>query len=57
MGLPVRSTTGICATVGATLGGFLPGLWGAGQLSLASIAFGAAGGVAGAWLGRRLLDA
>jgi hypothetical protein len=32
-------------------------LWGAGQLSLASIAFGAAGAVAGAWLGRRLLDA
>jgi len=52
----VRSLIGICGTVGLTIGSFVPALWGAGQLSLSSLVFGAAGGVGGVWLAVRLLD-
>jgi len=52
----VRSAVGICCTVGLTIGSFVPSLWGAGQLSLSSLLFGAAGGIAGIWVAARLLD-
>ena len=39
----------IGATVGAVAGSFVPGLWGAGQLSLWAVVFGTIGGIAGIW--------
>jgi outer membrane lipoprotein SlyB len=40
--------------VGSTLGGFIPALWGAGGFSMASVVFGAIGGVLGIWAGYRI---
>lgn len=40
--------------VGSTLGGYVPSLWGAGGLSLASVVFGAIGGLLGIWGGFKL---
>jgi hypothetical protein len=51
-----RSAIGLCALVGMTVGGLVPALWGASSLSLSSLVFSAAGGVAGVWLGARLAD-
>lgn len=53
----VRSTIGICALIGTTIGGFLPELWGASSFSLASVVFSAVGGGAGVWVGVRIADA
>jgi hypothetical protein len=39
---------------GSVLGGFVPGLWGSGVLSLGSIACSGIGGAAGIWIGYRL---
>ena len=50
----MRSVIGLSATVGGTIGGYLPVLWGASSFSLASLAFGALGAVAGIWLAVRL---
>ena len=52
-----RSLIGLCATAGLFVGGYVPLLWGASSLSLQSIVFGVAGGVAGVWLGARLSNA
>jgi hypothetical protein len=41
--------------LGSTLGSFVPGLWGAGQLSMASVVCFVIGGFAGIWLAYRLL--
>jgi hypothetical protein len=49
-----RSVIGLCATFGLFVGGYVPVLWGASSFSLASILFGALGGVAGVWFGARL---
>jgi hypothetical protein len=46
----MRSVIGISATVG----GYLPELWGASSFSLTSLFFGAVGGVTGVLLGARL---
>lgn len=35
--------------VGSTLGGYVPALWGAGGLTLASVLFGGFGGLFGIW--------
>ena len=51
---PVKSVIGICATFGMFAGGYVPELWGASSLSLASVVCGALGGVAGVWIGARL---
>ena len=51
-----RSVIGLSALLGMTLGGFLPSLWGASSFSLASVVFGAMGGVTGVLLGARLAD-
>jgi hypothetical protein len=49
-----RSVIGLCGGFGTLVGGYLPLLWGASSFSLASLAFGFAGGVAGIWLGARI---
>jgi hypothetical protein len=40
--------------VGMTVGGVLPEAWGGSALGVASLAFGALGGVAGLWLAAKL---
>jgi uncharacterized membrane protein YeaQ/YmgE (transglycosylase-associated protein family) len=42
--------------IGGTVGGFVPELWGASALSIASLVFSAVGGFAGVWLMARLAD-
>jgi hypothetical protein len=42
------------AFLGSCVGSFVPSLWGAGQLSAASLAFFVIGGLAGVWLAVRL---
>jgi hypothetical protein len=51
-----RSVIGFGGFVGMTVGGFVPEIWGASSLSLASVVFGLLGGVAGVWLGARVAD-
>lgn len=51
-----RSVIGLCAGFGTVVGGYLPELWGASGFSLMSIVFSVVGGVAGIWLGIRLID-
>jgi hypothetical protein len=41
--------------VGMTLGGLLPEAWGGSALGFASLVFGTMGGVAGLWLGLKLI--
>ena len=49
-----RKIIWMCIGAGSTAGGFVPGLWGAGQLSMASMVFSVLGGVGGFWLARRI---
>ena len=49
-----RSVIMLCAAAGATVGGFVPDLWGGSSMSLASLAFAGIGGVAGIWFGARI---
>jgi hypothetical protein len=42
------------ALVGATVGGFVPDVWGGSTLGMASIGMGVVGGIAGLWLGARV---
>jgi hypothetical protein len=51
-----RSVIGLCALFGGTVGGYVPELWGSGSFSLASLLFGALGGIAGVVFGARLAD-
>jgi len=53
----MRSVIGLCATVGGTIGGFVPMLWGSSGFSMTAILFTVIGGVAGVWIGVRLVDA
>ncbi len=46
-----RSLVWIGLTVGSTIGGLIPELWGASFLSLSSVFLTAVGGIAGIWLG------
>jgi uncharacterized membrane protein YeaQ/YmgE (transglycosylase-associated protein family) len=41
--------------LGSIVGSLLPGLWGAGQFSIASLVFFMVGGCVGIWLGYRLM--
>ena len=50
----MRSLIGLCALAGTFAGGYVPAFWGSGSFSVASLLFGAVGGVAGVWLGARL---
>jgi uncharacterized membrane protein YeaQ/YmgE (transglycosylase-associated protein family) len=49
-----KGPTYIGGFVGSFAGSFIPSLWGAGQLSAASMAFFVIGGMAGIWLAYRL---
>ncbi len=51
-----RGVIAMCGTFGLTVGGFVPALWGAGQLSMASILFSAIGGIAGVFAGVRIAE-
>jgi hypothetical protein len=51
-----RGVIAMCASFGMLLGGFVPDLWGAGQLSMQSILFSAFGGIAGVWAGVRIAE-
>ncbi len=51
-----RSVIALCAGFGTVVGGYLPELWGASGFSLTSLLFSVVGGVAGIWLGLRLVD-
>lgn len=42
---------GLGILVGSTVGGYLPGLWGAGAFSISGIIFGTLGALAGVWFG------
>lgn len=44
----------LCMAIGSTLGSFIPTLWGAGFLSLASVIFSTMGGLLGIYIGYRL---
>ena len=50
----MRTVTGMCIGVGTIVGGYVPVLWGDSGFSLVGVVFGAVGGIAGLWLGRRL---
>lgn len=40
--------------IGSTIGGAIPGLWGASMFSISSILLSAVGGILGIWLGFKL---
>jgi len=49
-----KSLIMIGAVVGSTLGGYIPTLWGAGGLSIASVLAGGIGGLLGIWAGYKI---
>jgi len=49
-----KGPTYVGGLVGSFLGSLVPSVWGAGQLSMWSLAFFAIGGVLGVWLAYRL---
>jgi hypothetical protein len=52
-----RSVIGLCAGFGMLVGGYVPVLlWHAGDFSLSSLVFAAAGAIAGVWLGVRVSE-
>lgn len=46
----------LAGSLGSLVGGYVPSLWGAGQLSGWSILLGMAGGLAGIWLAHRFMS-
>ena len=44
----------ISMTIGSTIGGMIPNLWGASFLSFSSILFSGLGAIAGIWLGFKI---
>jgi hypothetical protein len=52
-----KSVIGLCAGFGTVVGGYVPELWGSGSFSMMSMVFSVIGGIAGIWLGIRLIDA
>jgi hypothetical protein len=51
-----RSTIGLCALAGSVAGGYVPTIWGASSLGVLSLLFGAAGAIAGVFLGARIAE-
>ncbi len=49
-----KSLIGLFTIIGSTVGGFIPSLWGDGSFSLASLFFGAAGAIAGIYIGYKI---
>jgi hypothetical protein len=52
-----RRVIWMCAAIGSVIGSFVPALWGASEMSLASIGFSVVGGVAGIVLCARFAHA
>jgi hypothetical protein len=50
-----KGPTYVGGFVGSSIGGLLPGLWGAGEMSMSSVAFFVIGGLLGIWLAYRLV--
>jgi len=50
----LKGPTYVGGFVGSFAGSLVPAIWGAGQLSMASLLFFVLGGVAGVWLAYRL---
>jgi uncharacterized membrane protein YuzA (DUF378 family) len=50
----LKGPTYLGGFIGSVLGSFIPTIWGAGQLSIASMLFFILGGFAGIWLAYRL---
>ncbi len=50
----MRSVIGMCVGFGTIVGGYVPTFWGDSGFSVIAIAFGAAGGLAGLWVGLRV---
>lgn len=46
-----KQLIGLGVLVGSTVGGYVPGLWGAGAFSLSSIVLGTVGALVGVWFG------
>jgi uncharacterized membrane protein YsdA (DUF1294 family) len=46
----------LCVLVGSTVGGMVPEAWGGSAFGLASLCFGALGGIAGVWAAARISD-
>ncbi len=51
-----RGVIGICATLGAVIGGYVPVLWGDSGISYVSLFTGAIGAIVGVLVGARLMD-
>jgi uncharacterized membrane protein YeaQ/YmgE (transglycosylase-associated protein family) len=52
-----RSAIGLCLLAGSVVGGFVPTLWGASSLGLASLFFSGIGAVVGVFVGARIAEA
>jgi hypothetical protein len=46
----------LCVLFGSIVGGYVPVLWGASSLGIESLIFGAAGGIAGVFVGVRIAE-
>lgn len=51
---PMRSYIWIGILIGSTIGGLIPGLWGDGVFSYASVLLSGVGALAGLWIGFKL---
>ena len=49
-----KRTIMIFTVVGGTIGGYIPVLWGASFMSIASVLWSTIGGIAGIWIGFKL---
>ena len=50
----MRARIWLGVLIGSTVGGFLPGLWGAGLFSYSAVLLSGIGGFAGLWLGYKM---
>jgi hypothetical protein len=51
-----RSVIGLCLVAGSVVGGFIPTLWGASSLGVASLLFSGVGAIAGVLIGARVSE-
>jgi len=50
-----RRVVWMCVIGGSTVGGFVPEIWGGSAFGMASILLGVVGGIAGLWVGARIV--
>jgi hypothetical protein len=50
----MRARIWLGVLIGSTIGGFIPGLWGAGLLSYSAVLLSGIGGLVGLWLGYKM---